>query len=63
MEFPVSEGDIHTLSVTVGTNTLQISADEYKMLLAVEDLYPSFHVGLNACEGINRFYEFEATQR
>lgn len=62
VDFPVSEEDIHTLSVTVGTDTLEITADDRKILLAVDALYPSFHVGLNACEGINRFYEFEATQ-
>lgn len=62
VDFPVSEGDIHTLCVTVGTDTLQITADDRKILLAVEDLYPSFHVGLNACKGINRFYAFEAVQ-
>ena len=62
VDFPVSEGEIHSLSVTLGTDTLEITADERKMLLAVEDLYPSFHAGLNACEGINRFYEFEAVQ-
>ena len=61
VDFPVSEGEIHSLSVTVGTDTLEITADNRKMLLAVEDLYPAFHAGLNACEGINRFYEFEVT--
>ena len=59
VDFPVSQGEIHSLSVTVGTDTLEITADHHKILLAVEDLYPTFHAGLNACEGINRFYEFE----
>ena len=62
VDFPVSEGEIHALSVTVGTDTLEITADGRKMLLSVDDLYPSFHAGLNACEGINRFYDFEAVQ-
>lgn len=62
VDFPVLAGEIHTLSVTVGTDALEITADDRKLLLAVEDLYPEFHVGLNACEGINRFYEFEAVQ-
>ena len=61
VDFPVSGGEIHTLSVTVGTDTLEITADDRKILLAVEDLYPSFHLGLNACEGINRFYDFSVT--
>ena len=62
VDFPVAEGEPHTLSVTVGTDALEITADDRKLLLAVEDLYPEFHVGLNACEGINRFYEFQAEQ-
>ena len=61
VDFPVSEEKIHSLSVTVGTDTLEITADGHNMLLAVEDLYPSFHAGLNACEGINRFYDLEIT--
>ena len=62
VDFPVSEREIHRLSVTVGTDTLEITADDKKILLAVEDLYPSFHVGLNACEGINRFYDLEVSE-
>ena len=62
VDFPVSESEIHTLSVKLGIDTLEITADDRKMLLAVEDLYPRFHVGLNACEGINRFYDFEVRQ-
>ena len=59
MDFSVSETDIHTLSVTTGTDTLQITADDQKILLHVENLYPTYHVGINACEGINRFYALE----
>lgn len=62
VDFPLSESEIHTLSVTIGADTLEIRADDRKMLLAVENLYPDFHVGINACEGINRFYDFEAVQ-
>lgn len=63
VEFPVSESESHTLSVTIGTDTLEITADDRKILLAVPDLYPTFHVGINACEGINRFYDFRAVRR
>lgn len=62
VDFPVAETKIHTLSVTVGTDTLEITADGRKLLLYVENLYPSYHVGINACEGINRFYDFAAVQ-
>lgn len=59
VEFTVSEDEIHTLSVLIEKDTLHIEADDRKMLLYVENLSPSFHLGLNACEGINRFYDLE----
>lgn len=59
VEFSVTENDIHTLSVLIEKDALQITADENKMMLHIHDLYPSFHLGINACEGINRFYNLE----
>ena len=61
VEFPVSESEIHTLSVLIEKDTLHIEADDKKFLLYIDDLYPSHHLGLNACEGINRFYDLEIT--
>ena len=58
-EFSVTEHDIHTLSVRIEKDVLQIEADDKKMMLSIEHLYPSFHLGINACEGINRFYQLE----
>jgi len=58
-EFPVTEGEIHTLSVTVRGETLHIQADDRKFSLLAEGLYPAFHAGITACEGINRFYELD----
>lgn len=59
VEFPVSTGDIHTLSVKINADTLVIEADDKKMDLYVENMYPSYHLGINACEGINRFYDLK----
>lgn len=56
VQFPVTAGDIHTLAVTVGEDNLQIEADDRKMSLYIPDMYTSFHAGIDACEGINRFY-------
>lgn len=56
-EFPVTAGEIHTLSVDMGEETLRIDADGRVMTLLVEDMYTSFHAGIDACEGINRFYD------
>lgn len=60
--FSVTEHDIHTLSVTLHSDTLEIEADNHQMLLHIQDMYPAYHVGINACEGINRFYQFEVTE-
>lgn len=63
VDFPVSEHEIHTLSVTIEKDTLHIEADNQKMLLYIEDMYPSYHLGINACEGINRFYSLSISAR
>lgn len=57
VEFPVTYGDIHELSVEVTADRLNIETDGHKMSLLVDHLYSSFHLGINACEGINRFYD------
>lgn len=57
VQFPVTTGDIHTLSVTAGEDNLRVEADEHTMTLLVPDMYTSFHAGIDACEGINRFYD------
>lgn len=62
VEFPVSEGERHTLSVTAHADSLEITADDRKLWLHIPELYPAFHVGINACEGINRFYSFRVSQ-
>ena len=53
--FPVTAGEAHTLSVSVGKEQLLIEADGRKMSLYIPDLYPRWHGGIDACEGINRF--------
>ena len=62
VEFPVSEGEAHILSVTAHADSLEITADGRKMWLHVPELYPAFHVDINACEGINRFYSFRVSK-
>ncbi len=62
VEFPVSEGDIHTLAVNVTKDGLMIEADAHRTFWRCEDLYESFHLGIDACEGLNRFYSMEITE-
>ena len=59
VSFPVSENEIHTLSVEIKSNMLAIQADDKRMSLRIENMYSMFHLGINACEGINRFYDLE----
>ena len=60
--FPVSEAAVHTLSATVTEDSLLLEADGTKMSLYLPGIYPTFHLGINACEGINRFYSLEVEE-
>ena len=57
VQYPVTAGEIHTLTVAAGEEGLNITADDRTMSVYIPDMYGSFHVGINACEGINRFYD------
>ena len=67
VEYPVACGDIHDLSVEITPERLNIEAAGQKTSLLVDGLYTTFHLGINACEGFNRFYgmtiEGETVQR
>ena len=62
VEFPVSEDDIHTLAVEITADGLKIEADEHRMYWRCTDIYKTFHLGIDACEGLNRFYSLEITE-
>ena len=65
VKFAVREGDIHTLTAEIGKERLTVDADGHRFSLYIPDIYTSFHLGIGACEGINRFYDMEidGTQR
>lgn len=63
LSMTVSEGDIHELEVEIIKNYIVFSVDGIGVKLRVQDLPESFHVGITACEGIVRLYEFEIEQR
>lgn len=58
VEFPVAAGEKHLLSVELKENYMVIEACGQKMTHRADDLPERFHVGVDACEGINRFYDF-----
>ena len=55
---PVTEGDIHTLEVTVEKNYISFGVDGIKTTLRTEDIFETYYIGLTACEGIARLYDF-----
>ena len=59
VDYAVSPKERHTLAVDILENSLEITADGRKMSVYVENMYPSYHVGIDACENVNRFYSFE----
>ena len=59
VEFPVSENEVHTLSVELKENYFDIDLDGMIFHLRAEDLFPSFHLGITGCEGPCRFYDMD----
>ena len=60
VEFPLEPGVWHTLTVETREKILHITVNgTYRMHLRAEDLFESCHVGIDACEGINRFRMLE----
>ena len=59
VEFPVTENEMHTLSVKTEENYFVIDLDGMKINLRAEDLFPSFYLGITGCEGPCRFYDIK----
>ena len=55
---PVSEKDIHELKVKTEKDYITFRVDGVSVQLRTEDLFDTFHVGVTACEGIARLYDF-----
>lgn len=59
-EFSAAEGKIHTVTVRTRSDGITVEACGQKLHLYIPDFYSTFHAGINACEGICRFYDFTA---
>lgn len=57
VEFPVSEGEVHTLSVQLKEDYLEMDLDGTRFSLRAEDLFGEFYLGITGCEGPCRFYD------
>ena len=55
---PVAEGDIHELEVLVEENYISFGVDGIKTKLRTEDIFDTYYIGVTACEGIVRLYDF-----
>lgn len=58
LSMPVSEGEIHELEVKTEEKYITFCVDGVSAKLRVEDLFDTFFVGVTACEGIVRLYDF-----
>lgn len=59
LSVPVTEQDIHELEVEVVEDYIIFSVDGVGVRLRTEDLFKNFYVGITACEGIVRLYDFQ----
>lgn len=59
MEFSISEEETHTLEAIISDDSFTFTLDGIKTTLSIENMYPSFHLGITACEGICKFYDME----
>ena len=57
--FPVTENEIHTISVRLEKSYIIISFDGMLFDMRAEDLFDSFHVGTTGGEGACRFYDMK----
>ncbi len=57
-KFPVEAAQQHRISVTLLEKGLEIFFRNHHYYVQLSDLPEQVHVGLTACEGINRFYDF-----
>ena len=56
--FPVSENEKHRLKVCIEDKYLKITTGDNYLLVRINELYDEFHVGVNACEGVCKLYDF-----
>ncbi len=59
VEFEVAGGVVHTLHVDILEDHIEIEVGGHRMSLRTESMFDTFYVGIDACEGINSFYEME----
>ena len=64
-EFAIEENSNIEIKVCVGSGeakNLKVIVNGHELNVVNEDLPEEFHIGFTACEGINRFYDFEIVE-
>ncbi|MBR5596678.1 MAG: hypothetical protein IKW30_04640 [Lachnospiraceae bacterium] len=59
IEFPIKDKSIIDMEVTIENKKMFIRVNDKTFVAEHEDIPQQMKVGITACEGINRFYEFE----
>ena len=59
LDFPVEENTRLDLEVTIQGKTITARMAGQELSVSHEKIPERFHVGITACEGVNRFYSFE----
>lgn len=59
IEFPIEDKSIIEMEVTIKEKKLLIRVNDETFEAEHEDIPGQMQVGITACEGVNRFYEFE----
>ncbi len=54
------EGVPYTLTAAVNGDMLEVTADGISARAYMGEVYEDYHIGINACEGICRFYELSS---
>ena len=62
LTMPVAEGELHTLEVQIHKDYIIYIVDGVRVKLRTEDLFEEFYLGVTACEGIVRLYDFQIEQ-
>ena len=56
-EFKIADESIIDISVEFMNKAIRVSVNGVEALVENEDLPESFHVGITACEGVNKFFD------
>ena len=59
IEFPIEDKSVIDMKVTIKDKKLYICVNDKNFVAEHDDIPEQMQVGITACEGINRFYEFE----